>query len=170
MSLQIRQSPETGDEELVVVGGYSTRVLAEMKAFPLDLETLVWHCWEGVEPVPADASGPSQSAAAPVMPRLPEPRQRMAAQRISHDWLLISGGSPASVRTASLARSDIVLTDSRRLVARCNRVESHGRQDPCYASADCPFALHSFVVSPRQWPLPARNIGCALSHAGELPG
>ena len=105
LALQIRQSPETGHEELVVVGGYYTSVLAEMKPFTLDLETLVWHCWEGVEPAPPDASGPSQSAAAqatPKLPGLPEPRQRMAAQRISHDWLLISGGSPASVRTARL--------------------------------------------------------------------
>ena len=88
-----------------MVGGYYTSVLAEMKPFTLDLETLVWHCWEGVEPVPTEASGPSQSAAAiamPKLPGLPEPRQRMAAQRISHDWLLISGGSPASVRIACL--------------------------------------------------------------------
>ena len=90
-----------------MVGGYYTSVLAEMKPFTLDLETLVWHCWEGVEPDPAEASGPSQSATATAMPRLPglpEPRQRMAAQRISHDWLLISGGSPASVRTARPGR------------------------------------------------------------------
>ena len=128
-----------------MVGGYYTSVLAEMKPFTLDLETLVWHCWEGVEPVPTEASGPSQSAAAPAMPKLPglpEPRQRMAAQRISHDWLLISGGSPASVRTAR-ALIRILLADSRRLAAHCcNRVESHGRQDPCHASADCLTALH----------------------------
>ena len=71
LALQIRQSPETGHEELVVVGGYYTSVLAEMKPFTLDLETLVWHCWEGVEPVPTEASGPSQSAAAIAMPKLP---------------------------------------------------------------------------------------------------
>ena len=102
LGLQIRQSPETGHEELVVVGGYCTSVLAEMKPFTLDLETLLWHCWEGVAPVPTDVSGPAQSAAAQAMPGLPEPRQRMAAQRISHDWFLISGGSPASVRHAHL--------------------------------------------------------------------
>ena len=105
LALQIRHSPETGHEELVVVGGYYTSVLAEMKPFTLDLKTLVWHCWEGVEPVPTDVSGPSQSAAVQAMPKLPglpEPRQRMAAQRISHDWFLISGGSPASARTAHL--------------------------------------------------------------------
>ena len=122
MSLQIRQSSETGHEELVVVGGYYTSVLAEMKPFTLDLETLVWHCWEGVEPAPPDASGPSQSAAAPAMPQLPglpEPRQRMAAQRISHDWLLISGGSPASVRTA---RPDLEHNRAYRLTQACRSV------------------------------------------------
>ena len=38
MSLQIRQSPETGHEELVVVSGYYTSVQAKMKPFTLDLE------------------------------------------------------------------------------------------------------------------------------------
>ena len=84
--LQIRESPVTGHEELVVVGGYYTSVLAEMKPYTLDLETLVWQCWEGT------------AHDVPEPPELPEPRQRMAAMRISHDWFLISGGSPASVR------------------------------------------------------------------------
>ncbi len=83
--MQIRESPSTGHEELVVAGGYFTSVLAEMKPYTLDLETLEWRCWEGRNPNLPDA------------PELPEPRQRMAAMRISKDWLLISGGSPASV-------------------------------------------------------------------------
>ena len=74
-----------GHEELVVVGGYFTSVLAEMKPYTLDLETLEWRCWEG------------RNLDVPDSPELPEPRQRMAAMRISKDWLLISGGSPASV-------------------------------------------------------------------------
>ena len=68
-----------------MVGGYFTSVLAEMKPFTLDLETLEWHCWEG------------RNQDLPDAPKLPEPRQRMAAMRTSKDWLLISGGSPASV-------------------------------------------------------------------------
>ena len=83
--MQIRESPSTGHEELVVAGGYFTSVLAEMKPYTLDLETLEWRCWEGRNPDVPNA------------PELPEPRQRMAAMRISKDWLLISGGSPASV-------------------------------------------------------------------------
>ncbi len=83
--LQIRESETTGHEELVVVGGYYTSVLAEMKPYTLDLKTLVWQCWEGTD------------KSLPNAPELPEPRQRMAAMRISQDWLLISGGSPASV-------------------------------------------------------------------------
>ena len=68
-----------------MAGGYFTSVLAEMKPYTLDLETLEWRCWEGRNPDLPNA------------PELPEPRQRMAAMRISKDWLLISGGSPASV-------------------------------------------------------------------------
>ncbi len=67
-----------------MVGGYTTSLLAEMKPFTLDLETLYWRCWPGVK----DGD---------TLP-LPTPRQRMAAMRITHDWFLVSGGSPTSVR------------------------------------------------------------------------
>ena len=80
----MRRSPVTGREELVVVGGYCASLLAEMKPFTLDLQTLYWRCWPGVK------EGEN-------LP-LPTPRQRMAAMRITHDWFLVSGGSPTSVR------------------------------------------------------------------------
>ena len=125
-----------------MVGGYYTSVLAEMKPFTLDLETLVWHCWEGVEPVPTDASGPSQSVAAPAMPKLPglpEPRQRMAAQRISHDWLLISGGSPASVRSAHPALEQ---HPAHRLTQAGGSLLQQGGKAWAPRSAECLDALH----------------------------
>ncbi|CAL8467742.1 g7280 [Coccomyxa elongata] len=78
----VRRSPVTGREELVVVGGYCASLLAEMKPFTLDLQTLYWRCWPGVK------EGEN-------LP-LPTPRQRMAAMRITHDWFLVSGGSPTS--------------------------------------------------------------------------
>jgi hypothetical protein len=87
--VQVRRSPLTGREELVVVGGYTASLLAEMKPFTLDLETLYWRCWPGVK------EGDS-------LP-LPTPRQRMAAMRITHDWFLVSGGSPTSVRPSSVS-------------------------------------------------------------------
>ena len=71
----------------MVVGGYSESLLADMKPFTLDLETLCWRCWPGLAPADRDMGL-----------QLPAPRQRMAANRITKDWLLISGGCPASVR------------------------------------------------------------------------
>ena len=90
--LQIRRSPDTNREELVVVGGYYSSVLAEMTPFTLDLTTFYWRCWPGLPEAP---SGGWQGTP----PSLPAPRQRMAAQRLTSEWMLVSGGSPASVRT-----------------------------------------------------------------------
>ena len=87
---QVRRARETGREELVVVGGYYSSVLAEMTPFTLDLGSFYWRCWPGLpEPGPG-GQAPEQA--------LPAPRQRMAAQRVTDDWMLVSGGSPASVR------------------------------------------------------------------------
>ena len=94
---QVRRALETGREELVVVGGYYSSVLAEMTPFTLDLGTFYWRCWPGVP----EAAAPSLGQAPDQAPEqaLPAPRQRMAAQRVTEEWMLVSGGSPASVRT-----------------------------------------------------------------------
>jgi hypothetical protein len=89
LTLQVRVSPSTGREELVVIGGYSSSLLAEMRPFTLDLETLYWRCWPGVE------RGGKRDVT------LPAPRQRMGAMRVTQEWLLISGGSPTSVGAQS---------------------------------------------------------------------
>jgi hypothetical protein len=86
VAMQVRVSPQTGREELVVVGGYSESLLAEMRPFTLDLDTMCWRCWPGLREQDLDTL------------QLPVPRQRMAANRITPTWLLISGGCPSSVR------------------------------------------------------------------------
>lgn len=83
--IQVRQNPATGREELVVVGGYCSSLLSEMMPYTLDLETMYWRCWPGIREEDKDSV------------QLPTPRQRMAAMRVTCDWLLVSGGSPTSV-------------------------------------------------------------------------
>lgn len=84
--MQIRISPETRHPELVIVGGYHRKGLAEMNPHTLDLVTFKWTRWPG-----RDLSDPNP-------PPLPLPRQRSACARVTDRWLVVGGGSPESVR------------------------------------------------------------------------
>ena len=88
--LQIRQSPETGREELIVLAGYCQNVLAAMNPYRLDLTTFEWGRESGLVRDPKE--GDPQE--------LPRARQRSAAERVGNQWLLLLGGSPTQVRYA----------------------------------------------------------------------
>lgn len=95
--MQLRVSPQTGREELVLIGGYSSSMLAEMRPFTLDLESLYWRAWPGLR----EKGGEDDVS-------LPSPRQRMGCMRVTADWFLICGGSPTSVGAQS-AQTVLVL-------------------------------------------------------------
>lgn len=92
--LQIRQSPETGREELIVLAGYCQNVLAAMNPYRLDLTTFEWARESGLVKDPKE--GDPQE--------LPRARQRSAAERVGNQWLLLLGGSPTQVRYADMLR------------------------------------------------------------------
>ncbi len=92
-------SPQTGREELVVVGGCTEGGLASMEPYTLDLTWFYWRRWRAGEAArasgkpcagPPGADGPCTS--------LPAPRQRSTAVRVSRRWLLVVGGSSEEVR------------------------------------------------------------------------
>lgn len=85
--LQVRQNPQTGHEELVVLAGYCNNELAAMNPHRLDLVTWQWFRESGLIPKP----GLGDALA------LPTPRQRAAAEMIGKTWLLMHGGSPTQV-------------------------------------------------------------------------
>lgn len=81
-------SPETGREELVLVGGWTDGGrghggLAPMEPYTLDLTSWRWRRWR--------AAGGAAGA-------LPPRRQRAAAVRVTRRWLLVSGGSSEKAR------------------------------------------------------------------------
>lgn len=86
-----------------MVGGYCNGYLAHMRPYALNLETQQW-TRASLQPdattllrmaLLSDQSGPDW--------KLPEPRQRMGAFRLSREWLLICGGCPAQVCALSTA-------------------------------------------------------------------
>ncbi|KAA6422356.1 MAG: hypothetical protein FRX49_07826 [Trebouxia sp. A1-2] len=80
----VRQCPETGHEELVVLAGYCNNVLAAMNPHRLDLTTWRWVKESGLVPNPGQGDALA----------LPTPRQRAAAETVGDKWLLMLGGSP----------------------------------------------------------------------------
>ena len=94
MWLQVRQCPETGHEELVVLAGYCNNVLADMNPYRLDLTTWQWWREPGLVPNP----GPGDAL------KLPMPRQRAAADVVGKKWLLLLGGSPTQVHVVPTQR------------------------------------------------------------------
>jgi len=84
----VRQCPQTGHEELIVLAGYCNNALAAMNPYRLDLTTWQWVGESGLVPNP----GCGDALALPI------PRQRAAAERVGNRWLLLLGGSPTQVR------------------------------------------------------------------------
>ena len=101
LAVQVRISPQTGHEELIVLAGYCNNVLATMNLHRLDLTTWEWTRESGLvtNPGPGDALG------------LPNPRQRAAAERVGDTWLLLLGGSPTQVWALKLLWQVFITTD-----------------------------------------------------------
>ncbi|KAL3163403.1 hypothetical protein ABBQ32_009785 [Trebouxia sp. C0010 RCD-2024] len=80
----VRENPQTGHEELVVLAGYCSNVLASMEPHRLDLVTWQWFREPGLVPKPGlrDALV------------LPTPRQRTAGEVVGKKWVLMHAGSP----------------------------------------------------------------------------
>ena len=98
---QVRSSPLTGREELVVLGGQTDKGLVSMEPLTLDLTRFYWRCWHVSQPCPwhayAVADAPHRAVLRPRSDYLPAPRQRTAAERVSRRWLLMVGGSSPEV-------------------------------------------------------------------------
>ena len=101
---QVRLSPVTGREELVVLGGLTIMGLASMEPLALDLMQFDWRHWHAHRPCPGrahdGAAEPSVVVHRSHSGHLPSPRQRAAAVRVSRRWLLVVGGSSGEVREA----------------------------------------------------------------------
>lgn len=85
--LQVRENPETGHEELIVLAGYCSETLATMNPHRLDLVTWQWFRESGLVPNP----GPGDATVLPI------PRQRAAGEVVGKKWVLVHAGSPTQV-------------------------------------------------------------------------
>lgn len=85
--LQVRVSPETGHEELVVITGpdqENSRPHGGMLPFALDLQTFAWR------------RGAFRHPAAHVA--IPAARQRPGKVKLAGQWLLVGEGTPLPVK------------------------------------------------------------------------
>ena len=85
--LQVRENPETGHEELIVLAGYCSDTLATMNPHRLDLVIWQWFRESGLVPNP----GPGDATVLPI------PRQRAAGEVVGKKWVLVHAGSPTQV-------------------------------------------------------------------------
>jgi hypothetical protein len=146
-----------------VVGGYCTSLLAEMKPFTLDLETMYWRCWPGIK---EEDLGTVQ---------LPQPRQRMAAMRVTSDWLLVSGGSPTSASVpAQRIHSCICLVEGYDMAALSTLASRGSRRMRVFACRGVSWKTCSaFTCPPSRGAVPQKYPGglrarCAALQATPL--
>jgi hypothetical protein len=133
---QVRVSPQSGHEELVVLGGCTDGGLASMEPYTLDLTWFFWRRWRAE---PAAGAAPGGGSGGGGGGPLPAPRQRSAAARVSRRWLLVLGGSSkearAPGRTRSRARRARLLQVRAPRSAACGRTRAEAALKPPSAHA-----------------------------------
>jgi len=139
---QVRVSPQSGHEELVVLGGCTDGGLASMEPYTLDLTWFFWRRWRA-EPAAGGGGGGGGGGGV-----LPAPRQRSAAARVSRRWLLVLGGSskearpPGKTRPPQRGASACCGAGPGALVGRARIRASRREQNNCCDAAECPCVLN----------------------------